>query len=216
VCFNAGTGGSYCVPAANAQRKPPASGGETAGSTCVGDGDCRSGLCANNRCLDTCCVQSDCAAGSTCAVASVAKHDVWVCVETVVGARNLGTTCAAQTECKNDNCVQSAGSANPAVCTPSCCSSASCDAQGFTGYHCAYGTSGTDQLKWCVKTASGGGLFPLGTSCQQSLECQSTYCDPELKKCLSPCCKDSDCAASEACRPSALSTPFLRCVPKAR
>lgn len=216
VCFGAGTGGSYCVRAANAQRSPPASGGKIAGSTCIGDSECRSGLCASGgRCLDTCCVQTDCATGTVCAVATVDKHDLWVCADPAKwgGVRNLGTSCTAQTQCKNDNCVASDGTANPQQCTPSCCSAQSCDGQGFTGYHCAYGTSGTDQLKWCITT---GGATPLGMSCQQNLECASTYCDPELKKCMTPCCKDSDCGINEVCHPSALSTPFLRCVPKPR
>jgi hypothetical protein len=216
VCFSAGTGGNYCVPAASANRTPAASAGKNGGVACTGSTECRSGLCSNNKCLDTCCAQKDCAAGSICAVASIPAptktHDIWVCVPSISGLKNLGTNCGSQPECKNDNCVGS-----PPVCTPSCCNSKDCDDQGapdFAGYTCSYGLSATDQLKWCTPVV--GSRAPLETTCSQPFDCQSFYCDPELKKCMLPCCVDGDCGSNEICRPSAQGIRFLRCVPKVR
>ncbi|HEY8073451.1 MAG TPA: hypothetical protein VIF62_05065 [Labilithrix sp.] len=220
VCFNGGTGGGYCVPAVKAQRSPPATGGAAAGAACVGSGDCRSGLCSNMKCLDTCCVATDCAAGTTCAVGSISApppaHDEWVCIPPV-GVRNVGTSCTQQTDCKVDNCVGFA----PEACTPSCCKPSDCAAWAAAttppapnGATCAYGLSGSDQLKWCFQVDTARN--PLNATCNASTECQSAYCDPELKKCLEVCCKDSDCGSGNICKPSATNTPFLRCVPGSR
>jgi len=224
ICFNGGTGGSYCVPAAKAQRTPPASGGKLPGASCVGSSECRSGLCSNTHCVDTCCLAGDCTAGSVCAVGSVSTpppaHDEWVCV-TAVGVRNAGTNCTDNTQCKVNNCVGQTSvqnCPNCPVCSPSCCKATDCTAWAAiaapNGGTCAYGLSGSDQLKWCTPVDPSRG--PLGTTCNSNFDCQSAYCDPEIKKCAATCCKDSDCGVGNVCKPSAVNTPFLRCVPGSR
>jgi hypothetical protein len=224
ICFNGGTGGGYCVPATKAQRTPPATGGKSAGTACVGATDCRSGLCQGSRCVDTCCVASDCAAGTVCAVGSLSApspaHDEWLCIPKV-GSLNDGTSCIDNTQCKVNNCVGLLGSICPScpVCTPSCCSAADCSAWGNIATSnqlatCSYGLSGSDQLKWCFQVDTS--RAPLGTKCSSGIDCQSSYCDPELKNCAAVCCKDSDCGSGNICQPSAVNTPFLRCVPGTR
>src|SRR5262249_22705411 len=147
VCFPAGTGGNYCVAAKKAQRSPPQAGGNGPGEACNAHADCRSGLCSGHcqngalcydqtdcssgpcttggRCTDTCCRGTDCASGSTCLVWNVATHIGWVCAPIAPSAtKDLGETCSATIDCKNDNCVF--GTFPNKRCTPSCCSSADC------------------------------------------------------------------------------------------
>ncbi|MBX3185615.1 MAG: hypothetical protein KF819_01315 [Labilithrix sp.] len=218
VCFNGGTGGGYCVPAALAARTPPSSGGKTPGSTCVNDNECRSGLCTGTpkRCLDTCCVQNECAAGTICRLKSVAapapSHDIWICATPEVGATSVpGDACTDSTNCTTDNCI---GLGGGRICRPPCSNTASCrTVAGFENGHCLYGSSGSDYFKFCFSgtTASDS---DAGAACVDDSTCQSDYCDPELKKCANVCGRDSDCAPTEACRPSAVNTPYLRCVAK--
>lgn len=213
VCFGAGTGGNYCVPAALAQRTPPASGGKGPGVACGGSGECRSGICDKGRCLDTCCAPSDCAPGTVCRLKSVSapgpSHDIWVCAASEVGAtHDAGDDCAGNGECKTDACI----GFMPSSCRPSCCTAASCAAQGFSGGHCVYGQSGAaDYFKFCFFTTNTA-KSPLGAACTIDANCQSDFCDPELMKCASICCTDFDCPQGQACRPSAVGTPLLRCV----
>jgi hypothetical protein len=220
VCFNGGTGGGYCVPAALASRMPPASGGKSGGSTCTVNGDCRSGLCEKpdagpSRCFDTCCTAAECG-GGTCRLKTVSApgptHDIWVCALPDPGATKLpGDTCIDSTDCASDTCI---GVAQGRICRPPCSNSASCKTvSGFAAGHCLYGSSGSDYFKFCFSGTTGSDL-PAGSVCMNDGDCQSDYCDGELKKCLNVCGKDSDCAFNEACRPSAANTPYLRCVPK--
>jgi hypothetical protein len=223
VCFSGGTGGNYCVAAAKALRTPPATGGKSPGATCSGSPECRSGLCQLGRCLDTCCLVGACSAGTTCRVSTITSptpaHDSWVCAPPPPGAdAGDGQKCVSQSDCKNDNCIGSgllppdAGTPEPRACRPSCCNKQDCVTQLGAGSHCAYSTSGTDQIKFCFFTTKTSGLTK-NQPCGTNTECQSDYCDAELQKCLEVCCADSDCAANEVCRPSGVSTPFLRCVP---
>jgi hypothetical protein len=214
VCFSGGTGGNYCVEAAKWERTPPATGGKAPGVTCGGNAECRSGLCRLGRCFDTCCLAADCASGTTCRVTTTTflpppAHDIWVCAPSPAGAdAGPGQSCQSAT-CLNDNCV---GSGVGRVCRPSCCGKKDCETQlSNNNAHCAYSTSGTDQLKFCFLTTNTSGL-PNGSDCGTSTQCQSDYCDAELQKCLSICCEDSDCPTGDVCRPSGVSTPFLRCV----
>jgi hypothetical protein len=218
VCFNGGTGGGYCVSATVAERTPPAIGGKLGGSACTGNTDCRSGLCTGSplKCLDTCCMESDCNGTSTCRIATVSApgptHDIWVCAPADPGATGLpGDACTDSTECASDACI---GISSGRICHPSCSNTASCTGVlGFSSGHCAYGTSGTDHFKFCLPTTNLA-RSAAGVACSDDSLCQSDYCDPELAKCANVCARDSDCGASEACRPSATGTPFLRCVPK--
>lgn len=220
VCFNGGTGGSYCVPAALASRKPPAAGGKSGGSTCTVDGDCRSGFCqkldaGSSRCFDTCCSASECG-GGTCRLKTVSApgptHDIWTCALPETGATKApGDQCTGNTECASDTCI---GFGASQICRPPCSNSASCKLiSGFSAGHCLYGASGSDFFKFCFSGTTGSDS-PAGTACTDDSTCQSDYCDGELKKCLNVCAKDSDCASNESCRPSAANTPYLRCVPK--
>ncbi len=218
ICFNGGTGGGYCVPATLAQRTPPATGGKLGGSACSASSDCRSGLCAGSPtvCVDTCCVETNCFGASTCRVATVSApppaHDIWVCAPPAAGGTKLpGDACLDSTDCLSQDCV---GSGASRICRPSCESTAGCQAiAGFESGHCLYGPSGSDYLKFCFASTTGSDS-PAGAMCMDNSTCQSDYCDAELKKCANVCARDSDCLSSESCRPSAVNTPFLRCVPK--
>lgn len=209
VCFGAGTGGNYCVPSAKAGRSPPGSGGGSGGTTCSGNTQCRSGLCSGGRCVDTCCMPTDCATGTVCRIDGppTIPHYAWTCALPNAGGSDIGATCTLQSDCTNDNCV---GFGSSKLCRPSCCSNANCSSQGFTTEVCAYGDTQGDKYKSCFSPGSGGGA--LGTSCGNDFDCESHYCDPELKRCGQPCCRDRDCPTGYACRPSADPPPYLRCV----
>lgn len=222
VCFGGGTGGNYCVLAAKAERTtPPKAGGKGPGATCSASTECRSGSCKLSRCLDTCCSASECAAGTTCRVSffdvPLPVHDGWVCAPAPPAAtKDAGDVCKAVDDCKNDNCAGTTDAGpgvEPRVCHPPCCRKSDCASQmpSFPAAQCAYGTSGTDQLKWCFALSNTTGIAnnqPCGTNVQ----CQSSYCDDASGRCLSTCCLDSDCGNEDACRPSPKG--FLRCVPR--
>jgi len=219
VCFNGATGGAYCVVAAKAQRSVP--GAKSPGQTCTLGTECRSGFCdkpdgGRARCLDTCCKPNDCTAGTVCRIQQVAipapGHFVWACAMPESGATldagpSPNPNCSSNSQCKTDACI---GSTVSRYCRPPCCSKTSCEQQGFSPSHCVYGTTGTDFFKFCQFAAASGS--PNATTCDNDSQCASDFCDPELKKCAEICCIDSDCAANQACRPSAVNTPFLRCV----
>lgn len=217
VCFGGGTGGSYCVPKALAQRTPPASGGLLGGATCATNSQCRSGLCTGTpkTCLDTCCAQTDCNGTSACRIKSVpaptAPHDIWVCAAPESGSTgNPGDTCANQTDCKSDFCTPVGAGGR---CRPTCSSTNACHlVSGFASGHCIYSTSNGDAIRYCLATTFTSGTA-AGGACTGPGDCQSDFCDPETKKCATVCARDEDCLPSEACKPSA-PTPLLRCVPK--
>lgn len=210
VCYSGGTGGSYCVPGVKAGRTTL--GSNAAGASCTTPGQCRSGTCEGNRCIDTCCTVGDCATGTTCRVREITtptpSHFVWACAPANAGGLDSAPDagCTQQSQCKNDNCV-----GFPKRCTPSCCSPAQCSQQGFSSNICRYGSTGSDQLKFCTPAIAGGAA--IGTNCDFDTDCTSGYCDPELKKCAQICCTDDDCANRQTCKPSKSGTPFLRCVP---
>lgn len=216
VCFNGNTGGGYCVPASLAQRTPPASGGKSPGVACTANGDCRSGLCTGTPklCLDTCCTAADCGGTTTCRLnnpVTVPGPTRWVCAPPDPGATKVpGDSCTASTECASDSCI---GFGASQICRPPCSNSASCKTvAGFAMGHCLY-SSGTDVFRFCFSGTTTTDS-PAGAACTDNATCQSDYCDAELKKCANVCGKDADCATNEVCKPSAVNTPYLRCVPK--
>lgn len=218
VCFNGGTGGGYCVPKTLAQRTPPTTGGLLGGSTCSTNTNCRSGLCTGTpkTCLDTCCALSDCSGSSTCRVKTTAApapaHDVWVCAAPEPGAAGLpGDTCTNNGDCISDNCI---GILAGRICRPPCSNTASCrTVTGFNAGHCLYGSNGSDYFRFCFSGTTNSD-FDAGVSCTDNTTCKSDFCDAELKACANVCGRDSDCAPNEACRPSGVNTPYLRCVPR--
>ena len=84
---------------------------------------------------------------------------------------------------------------------------------GFTAGHCLYGSSGNDYFKFCFSGTTNTDS-DAGVACTADGTCKSDYCDAELTTCANVCAKDSDCAPNEACRPSGVNTPYLRCVKK--
>ncbi len=210
ICFGGATGGNYCVPAAQASRQPPATGGSAPGVACTRNDQCRSGLC-EIRCVDTCCKPGDCAAGTVCRVKTVAQHDIWVCAAAQGGAtKGTQTACTTNGECLTDVCIPGGGG----QCRPPCCGASTC--QAFNNGHCRYGDTGVagETFKFCLFSTQTS-RKDLGESCLSDSDCRTDFCDPEFKKCADVCCVDSDCAALGAgftCRPSAVGTPFLRCV----
>jgi len=218
VCFNGGTGGGYCVPKTLAQRTPPASGGLLGGAACTTSSQCRSGLCTGTpkTCLDTCCALTDCTGASTCRIETItalgAAHDIWVCATPEAAATKVaGDTCTDQGQsCRSNVCIP----VGSGICRPPCSDTDACRALPlFVNGHCIYAPSGTDSFKFCLATTFTARLA-AGLPCAMDSACQSDLCDPELKKCVEVCSKDSDCLTNEACRPSAVNAPFLRCVPR--
>lgn len=209
VCFGPGTGGNYCVASAKLGLSPRTN-SALAGASCTADGDCRSGNCENNRCLDTCCSSANCAAGTTCRIVAVnattPAHEVWACAAPP-GPKDAGATCLDNAECSSNACVPTGSGA----CRIPCCGRASCAAAGFANQRCTYGPSNNDVYKLCFGS---GGVKTVGSTCQTDNECASLYCDAELKQCAETCCVDADCPTKQVCRPSAIQTPFLRCVPQ--
>ena len=225
VCFNGGTGGSYCVPARTSGRSPGTTGlGKPAGTTCTTATDCRSGFCgtANGEtgysvCIDTCCADTECATGTVCRLGPISApapaHTVWICapMRSTAFLGPGGNCSGGSSECTTNAC---SGAGGAAVCRPPCSSSESCSSiAGFSGGICIHGTIGTESEAFCLKSTSSG-PDPVGTACASGSTCESGYCDQETTQCKNVCARDGDCLASESCRPSAVGTPFLRCVAK--
>ena len=202
---------------------------------CENTGQCDGGVC-NLHCQDSCCETANCTGGTICRISAVDSHTVWACGPANLGAKDIAQTCGSNPECKNENCVPASLTGNKR-CTPPCCSTADCRAFGaaFANTVCAYGQSGGDRIKWCLppvlnlgfceggdagceKNADcdgGACVGGLGQSCAATTDCVSRYCDGELpRKCRAACCTDADCQSNEACQPSPVGEPVLRCVPK--
>jgi hypothetical protein len=205
VCFGAGTGGNYCVPPKNLARAAP--GTKTPGTSCSSNAECRSGRCEGTRCLDTCCSNANCAAPTTCRLVTVnagVPRESWNCA-VPTGTLDAGQNCGVDGQCSSNSCVPSAGGS----CRLPCCGKASCEAAG-AGSACVYGLSvaTNDRFKFCGNFAGAA----AGQACQTDPQCKSQVCDAELRTCVEPCCVDTDCPASQVCRPAATGNPFLRCI----
>jgi hypothetical protein len=218
VCYASGTGGNYCVAATVADRTPPATGGKGPGESCTSGTECRSGLCdssdaGQHYCVDTCCGDSQCGGGTVCKFTSIpgpgtASHAAWACAMGNEGGGDVTASCSDNPFCANNNCVIGV---NPNKrCTPTCCSAKDCTLAGLVGNVCAYGGTGTDQLKWCFEPPSTGASE--GAACVKNSDCTSRFCDAHTTKCARTCCQTKDCNANETCKPSPDGTPFLRCV----
>ncbi|MGH7285777.1 MAG: hypothetical protein ACRELY_30020, partial [Polyangiaceae bacterium] len=115
VCFGAGTGGAYCVPASRVSDLTGL-GSFAGGATCVNDTDCRSGRCSANKvCEDTCCSSADCA-NNNCTRENVGAgtHNIFVC-DIGPGSHVTDDSCSTSSSCESDTCVGSG------YCSPHCC-----------------------------------------------------------------------------------------------
>lgn len=213
VCFGPGTGGNYCISSQLAKRGTL--GAKKPGEACTTNGECRSGVCANDKCLDLCCSVDDCFNNTTCRVKSISTpppaRENWVCADPEPGASLVDSSgCSGGGgTCKNDNCQ-----GLPAVCRPTCCRHDECSYPNKSLSFCAYGRFPTTQssTKWCFTDAGPNGS-PVGADCNGDTDCLQRFCDPDLKKCGTICCRDEDCAKDEQCSPT-VSGQLLRCVKK--
>ena len=113
----------------------------------------------------------------------------------------LGCPCASPIDCTSHICgvaaVLSPGfvTANGALCTQTCCTSADCPG-GFVCY--AAGTGGS----YCVgatllgRPSTLGGAGP-GASCVMPTDCRSGNCS--ASQCEDTCCSDTNCASPAVC-----------------
>lgn len=203
VCFGSGTGGNYCVAAAEVDRKVPGTG--EPGSACAGDGTkCRSGSCIANKCIDTCCKNADCKGGLVCKLQDFSGHFAYAC-GTPSGTTNDGEECFDSSDCKSGFCYAPSGTK---ICRPTCCNDTACPA-GRCIFD-SFSASG-DAIRFCFYNSSGA--LP-GTACDTDGECRSAFCDPDSKKCAELCCVDTDCKPGFACRPSSVGRRNTHCVPK--
>jgi hypothetical protein len=226
VCFNPGTGGSYCVKKEWIGRTG-ATGTKKAGEACARGEECRSGEC-NQRCIDTCCNDGGCAAGTICARTFIAGHDAFGCTPPV-GTKDVNTSCNANADCKTNYCWDYAGYGRR--CVAPACTSASC---GQVTLYDAFGpflvtlvannarTANGDRLSACNGAKSAPGDLPVGKTCTLASECRSDRCSTTLGGCTDVCCVDADCGdPSWVCRPIAVFAQntqimALRCIPKNR
>jgi hypothetical protein len=207
VCFGAGTGGNYCVPATALMR--PTGGTTLPGGACpVGDSDCASGKCYSGHCLDTCCADSDCTNGTVCALESTAVdgHKAFACLPYT--GFDAGAACSTSTQCLNNDC-------DTMICRPHCCGTNSCKANGF--FACELDTTGTDDTTTCFYPGSPPttGTAAYGAHCTSYDQCLSRACDPYTSTCTEHCCTDADCAQvgipGYVCRPALGANRFLIC-----
>lgn len=202
VCFGTGGGGNYCI-APHWIGRSGEMGEGPGGTSCTGDGDCRSGLCSMNTCADTCCSSSTTNQGSECASATVCRfaafpgsnsldtHETaWCGAE--IGSMAGGSICAVDTTCQSGKC----GSFGR--CEAVCRNTGDC---GGGGLACSYGLAPTlptnkDIVAGCV-TATG--TTANGGTCSSNADCQSAFCDGS--HCTDVCATDADCKSGLHCRP---------------
>jgi hypothetical protein len=212
VCYGTGTGGNYCISAALGGLGPL--GKAAAGAACAGDTECRSGVCSGGHCRDSCCRDGDCRDGMVCGLMRNVPgphgqtHTGWTCSPGNDGGAPIGDpTCGTDEDCLNNLCLLFSGTR--ARCLPSCCNAADCALTSLPNGVCAYNLATQDQsrLKWCL----GLGGKAAGESCTSDIECASRFCDGV---CMTVCCRDSDCASGEVCKPSSVITKvgYLGCV----
>ncbi len=231
ICYAAGTGGDYCVPAASAPGPARAAtpGAGAGGASCTSGGaQCRSGLCgANGKCLDSCCSDAQCTNGTSCALNTASGLTVFQCVDSP-GTRGQNSSCSRDSDCKSGICFNYGDNVFPERhCVNACCGSANCGSVDF-GFGNVYPAAcydannkdatvfGNETDAICLGVQSVGAT-PLGGTCSQNSDCRSYRCLTTEKKCTDVCCTDGDCASGSTgwvCRPTSVgSGTFLRCQP---
>jgi len=186
VCFGTGAGGNYCVNPAWLSRSSTL-GTFAGGTTCTGNGQCRSGLCAGGACIDTCCSTSQastsCASGATCnlgtfpGVGSFDTHRTGFC--------NASTTACGFSPCT------------------ACRTSTDCSVIDQVCSYSAAAVGSTDIVATCEPAASGVGTGAQGAACTSGSACASGYCDTSAGTpgaCSDVCFTDADCKAGWRCR----------------
>ncbi len=136
ICWGAGTGGNYCLPASAATR--PALGTGEPGVTCASGGDCRSGICTASKCEDTCCSSANCQNGTSCAVTTFDGNFTLACIAPT-GGTAASSSCSSNAQCASGFCAcystDNADDCHPSpnrnavqLCAQPCCGSTQCPA----------------------------------------------------------------------------------------
>jgi hypothetical protein len=205
VCSPTGAG-SYCVKGSLVTRTPNAT-GKSAGASCSGDGECRSGKCdpVQKICVDACCRDSDCGS-NVCAAGDLDGVTAFVCtlIDSTLG--KSGQSCYDGIAdrnflCESDFCQNG-------TCRPHCCGVASCpSAQGYNECRYAKLSSAGDVGAVCAypNTTPPGG--DAGATCGQGSDCKSAICDPVTSTCVEACCVDRDCPQGYLCKPLTQTSP---------
>jgi hypothetical protein len=240
ICWGAGTGGNYCIPASAVNLT--ASGTGASGGTCRTGADCRSGVCTSGKCQDTCCSNNDCGSGTTCGVTTLSGNTTLAC-SAGAGTTQPNQRCSSNGECASGYCANYCGNESCtdviSLCAAPCCGSSSCGTYEGNQFVCnddyfppltssSSGTppAGTPVVAVCdavqqpnpVTGATPTGL--LGAKCQVSTDCYSNLCNiasgATVGYCTDVCCVDTDCskvAPGYVCRPTQQSNgTYLRCV----
>ncbi len=237
ICWGAGTGGNYCIPASAAGRAGVGRG--EPGTSCASGTDCRSGVCTASLCEDTCCSNANCQNGTTCASTTFAGNGTLACIPP---PGNTGTSgsCTSNAQCtsgfcacystnNSDDCHPAPNHESVQLCAQPCCGSHQCPvltSGEFAGNqflcnddYSPPAESGSvvpicDAVQAPGTNQSGG----VGSTCQSSTDCFSNLCGipGATNLCTDVCCVDSDCGkAGWVCRPTLTGTgTFLRCIPQ--
>ena len=201
VCFAAGTGGDYCVPAGWLGRSGFAV-DKAGGAPCGGDaGGCRSGLCLDSGvCADTCC---DTKSSSQCATSAGYCHfspfpgtgfDTHVAANCTApanaGPAAGGAQCMSNMDCRSDLCLMGR-------CSDACRNRDNCQTSGAGATRsqtCDYmlstaGPAAPEVIAACMPLMTGIGPGPGpgsggtiagdggdGTACRIATDCAHGYC----------------------------------------
>ena len=235
VCWGAGTGGNYCIPASAVSRGAPGTGAP--GTSCTGNGDCRSAVCSSNVCEDTCCSATDCQGSTTCASTIFSGNGTLACIPPP-GSTLTNGSCSSNAQCASgfcacysttnvDDCHPTPGRGSVQLCAQPCCGSRQCPAL-TTGQFAGNQFICNDDY---LPPAETGSVMPVcdavqaegtvggnvGDPCMTFTDCFSNLCGVPTAPgaCTDVCCVDSDCGkAGWVCRPVPAGTgTFLRCIP---
>jgi hypothetical protein len=238
ICWGAGTGGNYCIPAMSEGRMGIGRG--EPGTACSDGTNCRSGVCTMGRCEDTCCSNANCQNGTSCGYTTFGGVGTLACVPPP-GTIATNKQCTQNSDCASgfcacystdmtvDDCHPSPNPNAIQLCAPPCCSSKQCGVlylgQARNQFICnddylPPAMSGSvvaicDATQDPSTKATAGNV---GAPCSTFADCFSNLCGvpTALTQCTDVCCVDSDCGtAGWVCRPTPTGTgTFLRCVPQ--
>ncbi len=169
-----------------------------------------SGACTGNYICTSLCNSSEtgpvgdgCAVGQACFYDLLRSANVHGCAatDTVVGTKEGGVACAADTECRSGYCEMFfTGSGQKTYCSDFCGSDAYC----ATSAVCRAIRSSTNLDGRCWPMGRPGlGASTVGQSCTQDSTCDHGVCTTvaggTAKICTEPCCSDTDCGAGFTC-----------------
>jgi hypothetical protein len=206
-----------------------------AGAVCGSDDECRSGncdrLCIGPGCSDRYCIDycthddpgadGSCEPGTVCEIVQVtlatSRAMYAQCRLDDNGTGGTGASCSGGTSCRwgPESCV-SGICAEPCALDAQCPMGTHCSVQGNSLTAGTYGAgspsyvtgmTAVETVPVCLSdTGSGLHNRQAGAACTQNGDCESQFCDTNLRVCIALCTSDGSCPTGTGCEAQYVST----------